>query len=142
VWATRPVEVEVTSPPEFKTNDPQPSGAYRTGVSGQLTITLTKAGKPMINVPVRESVTQQTTKNGKPEPVNLVTNPEPVPTSSTGQMVDRVGLEYTTAKPVPPIVAGAIKKNETENVYTKTSTQTLSFPGKTVQRVQPRTSAH
>ncbi|HLJ29060.1 MAG TPA: hypothetical protein VKY85_20285 [Candidatus Angelobacter sp.] len=59
------VTVQVTSQPAFRTNEKQSNGTYETGVRGQLTITLTKDGKPMANVPVSEKISSKTTKNDK-----------------------------------------------------------------------------
>jgi RHS repeat-associated protein len=120
--------VKVTDNPAFRTNE-QDGSVYRTGVRGQLTISLTQNGKPMANTPVSEKVTENTTRNGQPVKVNLVTAKKPVPTDANGQVQDDFSLQLKTAKPASQNLSNAVKADQTTNTYTERQTQTLTFPG-------------
>ena len=121
------VTVKVTSTPKFRTNEPQRDGTYETGVRGQLTITLSKDGQPIANVPVSEKITSTTTKNGVP----VETNPKNGngSTDAAGTVKDDISLQLNTQKPASQDLVNAVKTDQTTNDFTQKSTQTLTFPG-------------
>jgi hypothetical protein len=122
------VTVERTSEPAHKTNEVV-NGKYKTGVSGQATVTLAKDGKPLVGVPVKETVTSTTTKNGKVVSKDPGANPEAVKTDAKGQVPDKISLQLTTTQPVTPTVSDAVQADQATNTFTMNATQTITFPG-------------
>jgi RHS repeat-associated protein len=123
------VNISVTSKPEFRTNEKQPDSTYKTGVHGQLTITLTENGKPMTNVPITEKVEFKVSKNGSEPTWNPVTAKKPVPTNAAGKVKDDVYLQLPTKQPASKDLVAAVKTDQTTNAYTMQQTQTITFPG-------------
>ena len=127
------VTVRRTSEPAHKTNQKlslsKTKTVYKTGVSGQVTITLTKDGKPLAGVPVKETVTATTTKNGTVVSRDPGANPEAVKTDAKGQVPDKVSLQLTTQQPVSQALSDAVKTDQATNTFTMNATQTLTFPG-------------
>jgi RHS repeat-associated protein len=122
------VTIKVTSEPAHKTNE-EVEGVYKTGVSGQATITLTKDGKPLAGVSVKETVTATTTKNGNVVSKDPGANPNAVKTDAKGQVPDKISLQLTTKKPVTQAVSNAVQTDQATNTFTMQATQTLTFPG-------------
>ena len=123
------VTIKKTDDPAFRTNEKQTDRTYETGVRGQATITLTKNGKPMAGVPVKEKIVQSTTVNGKKVQDNSVTARDPVPTNSAGQIGDNIGRQLHTLTPASDALAAGVKNDLTTKATTVQQQQTLTFPG-------------
>jgi RHS repeat-associated protein len=127
------VTIQVTSQPAHKTNQKlslnKTTTVYKTGVSGQVTITLTKDGKPLAGLPVKETVTATTTRNGTVVSRDPGANPDAVKTDAKGQVSDKVSLQLTTQQPVNQTVSNDVKTDQATNTFTMNATQTLRFPG-------------
>ncbi|HEY7402532.1 MAG TPA: RHS repeat-associated core domain-containing protein [Candidatus Angelobacter sp.] len=123
------VNVQVTSKPAFRINEGPVDGKYETGIHGQLTITIKQNGKEVANVPVSEKITAHSTRNGEPSKGNIVVQKNPQPTDAGGKVSDDVSMQLGTKKPSSPALADAVKKDQMDNGYVVTSTQTVTFPG-------------
>jgi len=121
------VNVQVDSAPHVMTNVPLSKGQSVSGVGTTTTITLTNSnGTPAAGVPVKESPTTKNDLTGKA--TNAMSNPQTVPTSSQGTIKDIV-MQPATSIPISAEDASIIGQVVSEAPLSKTTSQTLTFPG-------------
>ena len=116
------VTAEVTQKPTMQENV-KVGGSLMTGVSGKITFTITKDGKPQGNVPATEKNTIVQTnagEKGTPQTVERAGGTQP-----NGNMGDTVSMMADTNG--SKSTNQAITKSMETNVYTMTDKQTMNF---------------